>query len=338
MKKQNDLPIIALSCGDPAGIGPELCIKAAVSEDILSISRPIVYGDSDVLILHAESCGLDIQFDVQKAPSKFDWSNSGVKVIELDQFKPKKFEFGQINAANGRASVEYGTAAIQAAISGQVAAVVAGPQTQKSIQLAGIKFDGYPSFVARQTGLTSEDCYLMICFDKYRVAHVTLHQSIRQSLDLITEDRIKHIISVVHETLIKIGIKQPKILVSGLNPHAGERGLFGSEEVQIIRPAILNKRAQGIDVNGPVAPDLLFNQKNYDAFIVMLHDHGHIPAKLLARHNTIALSIGSPVLFSSVAHGSAHDIAGKGIAEPSAVVQAVHCLLGIVKTEIKDSE
>ena len=94
MKKQNDLPIIALSCGDPAGIGPELCIKAAVSEDILSISRPIVYGDSDVLILHAESCGLDIQFDVQKAPSKFDWSNSRVKVIELDQFKPKKFEFG----------------------------------------------------------------------------------------------------------------------------------------------------------------------------------------------------------------------------------------------------
>jgi 4-hydroxy-L-threonine phosphate dehydrogenase PdxA len=145
---------------------------------------------------------------------------------------------------------------------------------------------------------------------------------------MITEDRVRHVIGAVNDTLVKIGIAKPKILVAGLNPHASEGGLFGSEEAEIIMPAIVAKKSEGIIVDGPIAADLMLHEDGYDAFIVMLHDQGHIPAKIIAKHRTAGLSIGSPILFSSVAHGSAHDIAGKGIAEPTAVIEAIRRLVG----------
>jgi len=322
------LPIVALSSGDPAGIGPELCMKAALSEDVISICRPVIFSDPQVLARHADSCGIEIELDGFKAVSKIDWSRSGVKFIELDLFGNKEFHIGEINGDNGRAAVECGAAAIQAAVAGDVRAVVAAPQTEKSIHLAGIEFDGYPSFVARQTGLAPDDVYLMVCFDKYRIAHCTLHASVRQCLEMITEERVRHVIGAVNETLIKIGIAAPKILVTGLNPHASEGGLFGSEEAEIIEPAIAAMKAIGVAVDGPIAADLMLHEEGYDAFIVMLHDQGHIPAKLLAKHRTAGLAVGSPILFSSVAHGSAHDIAGQGVAEPTAIIEAIRRLVG----------
>ena len=325
---KSPLPIVALSSGDPAGIGPELCMKAALSSDVTSICRPVIYSDLQVLTCHAEACGIGIQLDGYKTVADIDWSSSKVKFIELDLFSAKKFSIGKINRENGRASVECGAAAIQAAIDGYVEAVVAAPQTEKSIHLAGIEFDGYPSFVASQTGLEPDDVYLMVCFDNYRIAHCTLHSSVRQSLQLITKGRVCHVIGAVNETLVRIGIDSPRILVAGLNPHASEGGLFGSEERDIIEPAISLKKLEGINVEGPIAADLLLHEEGYDAFIVMLHDQGHIPAKLLGKHRTAGLSIGSPILFSSVAHGSALDIAGKGIAEPTAVVEAIRRLVG----------
>jgi 4-hydroxy-L-threonine phosphate dehydrogenase PdxA len=322
------LPIVALSCGDPAGIGPELCMKAALSEDIRAICQPLIFGDPEVLKQHKELCGIDIQLDGYELVSEINWSTPGVKFIALELFNNEQFIMGEINGDNGRAAVECGAAAIQAAVAGEVQAVVAAPQTEKSIHLAGIEFDGYPSFVARQTGLAPDDVYLMVCFDKYRIAHCTLHASVRQSLDMITENRVRHVIGAVNDTLVKIGIAKPKILVAGLNPHASEGGLFGSEEAEIIMPAIVAKKSEGIIVDGPIAADLMLHEDEYDAFIVMLHDQGHIPAKIIAKHRTAGLSIGSPILFSSVAHGSAHDIAGKGIAEPTAVIEAIRRLVG----------
>ncbi len=325
---ENFLPIVALSGGDPAGIGPELCMKAALSDKVLSICRPVIFSDPRVMDAHRTACEIDIQFDGISSITEIDWSRSGVKLFELDMFGNNDFLMGEINADNGHASIECGTAAIKAALAQEVTAVVAAPQTEKSIHLAGIEFDGYPSFVARQTGLQPEDCYLMVCFDQYRIAHTTLHASVRHSLDLITEERVRHIISAVNDTLIKIGIERPRILVSGLNPHASEDGLFGSEETDIIGPAIAAKKADGIEVDGPIGADLMAHQEGYAAFIVMLHDQGHIPAKLIAQHRTAGLTIGSPILFSSVAHGSAHDIAGKGVAEPTAIIEAIRRLVG----------
>ena len=322
------LPVVALSSGDPAGIGPELCMKAALSSDVTDICRPVIYSDQEVLLDHADSCGIDIQLDGYRTVAGIDWSSTDVKFIKLDLFGKSKCLIGEINGENGRASIECGAAAIKAAIDGDVQAIVAAPQTEASIHLAGIEFDGYPSFVARQTGMKEEDVYLMVCFDKIRIAHCTLHSSVRQSLELITTERVGAVIGAVNETLLRIGIDRPRILVAGLNPHASEGGLFGSEENDIILPAIALKRAEGINVDGPIAADLMLHAEGYDAFVVMLHDQGHIPAKLLAKHRTAGLSIGSPILFSSVAHGSAHDIAGKGVAEPAAMIEAIKRLVG----------
>ena len=325
---EENLPIVALSGGDPAGIGPELCMKAALSNEVTSICRPLIYCDRGALQDHVNAIELDIEIDNYSDIAQIDWHSPGVKCLGLDLFGLQKFHMGEVNADNGRASVACGAAAIKAAVSGEVSAVVAAPQTEKSIHLAGIEFDGYPSFVARQTGLAPEDVYLMVCFDNYRIAHTTLHSSVRQSIDLITEERVKHIIQSVNDTLKKIGIEHPRILVAGLNPHASEGGLFGSEEAEIIEPAIAAMKDHGVLVEGPIAADLMVHKYGFDAYIVMLHDQGHIPAKLMAKHRTAGLSIGSPILFSSVAHGSAHDIAGQGIAEPTAVIEAIRRLVG----------
>ena len=164
------LPVVALSSGDPAGIGPELCMKAALSSDVTNICRPVIYSDQEVLLDHADSCGIDIQLDGYMTVADINWSSTDVKFIKLDLFGKSKCSIGEINGTNGRASIECGVAAIKAAIDGEVQAIVAAPQTEASIHLAGIEFDGYPSFVARQTGMKAEDVYLMVCFDKIRIA------------------------------------------------------------------------------------------------------------------------------------------------------------------------
>ena len=231
--------------------------------------------------------------------------------------------FGTVDAVYGRASLASARAAIKAALAGDVDAVVAAPQTERSIHAAGIAFDGYPSFVARETGTPVNDVYLMICFDDVRIAHATLHVSVREAVSLITPERVERVIRVVDTALKKLGVARPRIFVGGLNPHAGEDGMFGREEIEIIAPAIQAAVKDGIDASGPFGADTMFRKKGCDAFIVMLHDQGHIAAKLQAFNRTAGLSIGSPILFSSVAHGSAHDIAGKGQADAGAIIEAV---------------
>ena len=321
-----DLPLVALATGDPGGIGPELCLKA--SAELAGLCRPVLFGDPTVLDQHAKACGMNVGFDIAAAPDRFDWRKPGVKLCALDQFGDAPFVLGAVNAQNGRAALDSASAAIRAVQDGHAAAVVAAPQNQKSIALAGIEFDGYPSFVARQTGMAPEDVFLMLCFDDVRIAHCTLHTSIRRSVALITFARVRAVIGAVHGPLARIGVAAPNIVVSGLNPHAGEDGLFGDEEQNIIRPAIVAARKDGIDVEGPVGADTMLDRPGVDAFIVMLHDQGHIPAKLLAPRRTAGLSIGGPILFSSVAHGSGHDIAGRNLADPAAIIEAVRRLVG----------
>ena len=187
----------------------------------------------------------------------------------------------------------------------------------------------------RETGTPVNDVYLMICFDDVRIAHATLHVSVREAVALITPERVERVIRVVDTALKRLGIAAPKIFVGGLNPHAGEDGMFGSEENDIIIPAIARAAQDGIAASGPFGADTMFRKKDCDAYIVMLHDQGHIAAKLQAFNRTAGLSIGSPILFSSVAHGSAHDIAGKGVADPGAVIEAV-TRLARVKAQGRD--
>jgi len=210
--------------------------------------------------------------------------------------------------------------------------VIGAPHTEAAIHAAGIAFDGYPSFVARVCGVAAADAVLMLCFAhegrEVRIAHVTLHVSVATALGMISQARVVQTLRAVDAALKKLGIAEPRIAVSGVNPHAGESGAFGREELEIVDPAIQQARRAGMTVDGPIGADTLIQRKGYDAYVVMLHDQGHVAAKLLAPQRVAALTIGTPVLFSSVAHGSALDIAGQGKANPDAMVEAITRLVG----------
>ena len=311
------LPAVAIAVGDPSGIGPEISIKAALDPKARALCRPILVGDRGVLQAHAQACGLSLD---------------GLELIERSQLAPGELKIGAIHPAHGRAALDSAKAAVRAALTGKVQAVVAAPHNETAIHQAGIEFDGYPSFVARLCGLQAEDGILMLCFRheerEVRIAHVTLHTSVASALNLITPGRIARTIKEVAGTLRRLGIEKPRIALGGINPHAGEGGLFGDEEKRHVRPALEETDHAGIDVEGPFGADILIQKKGYDAYVVMFHDQGHIAAKLLAPQRVAGMTIGTPVIFSSVAHGSAHDIAGMNLAKHGAMLEAIARVTG----------
>lgn len=302
-------PSVGIASGDPAGIGPEIALKAALDPEVKEMCRPVLVGDPEVFRLHGP---LD-----------------AVEILEVPQARP---ELGRIRAEHGKATLAAAEAAIRAALAGRFEAVVAAPHTEAAIHAAGIEFDGYPSFVARVAGLEPEDGILMLCFEhggrEIRIPHVTLHTSVSRALASITRERVLRTLKATDEALRKIGIEKPRIAVGGVNPHAGEQGAFGREEIEIVEPALAESRAAGMDVSGPIGADTLLQREGFDAYVVMLHDQGHVAAKLLAPQRVAGLTIGTPVLFSSVAHGSALDIAGQGRAQHAAMVEAITRLVG----------
>lgn len=321
-------PIVALSTGDPGGIGPEISLRAALDKEVRSLCQPVLFGDPAVIETHNRACGINAKIDAAENVAGLTGNPDAVQLVALKQFNGTACEIGVENAENGQASIDCGRATIQAALAGDVSSVVAAPNTKSSINMAGIEYDGYLSLVAEETQLPQEDIFMMLVLGKTNIAHCTLHSSVRRSLDLITPDRVRRIIDAVDETLRAIGHATPRILVSGVNPHASEGGLFGDEERDIIAPAVAAARASAIAVDGPVPADLMLHRDDYDAFIVMLHDQGHIPAKLMSKHGTAGVIIGASILISSVAHGSALDIAGKGIADPAAMIEAIRWITG----------
>jgi 1,2-dihydroxy-3,5-cyclohexadiene-1,4-dicarboxylate dehydrogenase len=317
---------IAIAAGDPAGIGPEISLKAALDPAVRKACHPIVVSDPGLLERHASACGIKADLRVVAQIADAHWSGDCLNVLDCPQPQAAAVAFGTHGAESGRAALAFAGAAIKAALAGAVDAVVAAPANETSIALAGIKFDGHPSFVARATGTDENDVYLMLCFGDTKIVHCTLHQSVKDASAMITREKVLRVIQATDRALKQIGVAAPKIAVSGLNPHAGEGGLFGREEIEVIKPAIEAATTRGIVAAGPFGADTMFHRQGFDAFIVMLHDQGHIAAKLLARDMTTALTIGSPILFSSVAHGSAYDIAGKGVASPKAMIDALLAL------------
>jgi 1,2-dihydroxy-3,5-cyclohexadiene-1,4-dicarboxylate dehydrogenase len=314
---------IAIATGDPAGIGPEISLKAALDPAVRAVCKPVIVSDARLIERHAAACGINTKLRIVQRIGEANASGDEVNLLDCPQPEAAALGFGGNHAAAGVASLAFARAAIKAALAGEADAVVAAPQNETSIAQAGIAFDGYPSFVARETATDPDGVYLMLCFGQTKIAHATLHRSVRDALAQITRDNVLRTIKAAESALMRLGIATPAIAVGGLNPHAGEGGLFGREEIEIIKPAIADAAALGIKVTGPFGADTMFHMSGIDAFVVMLHDQGHITAKLLAPNATAAMTIGTPILFSSVAHGSAHDIAGKGIASPQAMIEAV---------------
>lgn len=323
----SDKPRIAVALGDPNGIGPEIAIKAALDSAVRNVAVPVLVGDRAVVDAYAERLG------ARQALAELSASGSiALDPVSALDVAPAP---GEIAAAAGRATVAYAQRAIALAREEHVAAVVAGPHNETAVARAGIAFSGYPGLLAQETGTDPERVFLMLVGPRLRIVHVTLHMALRAALDAITTARVLDAARAADRALKRFGVQKPRIAACGINPHAGEDGLFGDEDRLIVRPAVEAARAEGIAIDGPAGADVLLAEGRHDAYLAMYHDQGHIAIKLGGR-NALGLSIGTPVLFSTVAHGSAHDIAGRGTADPAALKSAIVQMAGLLNTRNED--
>jgi 4-hydroxythreonine-4-phosphate dehydrogenase len=315
------LPRIAVTTGDPAGIGPEVCLQLLNNPATRGIFEPIVFGDACVLEKAANECGLQPPARIVKSLDDAE----GPCVLDLGVISADEYETGIINAATGRAGYRYVTEAIDSALAGEVNAVTTGPLNKEALKMAGVSYPGHTEIFADRTD--SERTCMLQYSEEIRCVFVTTHVGYAEVPALLTEKRILEVIELCEEAMQRIRGKKPRLLCCGLNPHAGENGLFGNgEEEVIISPALDIARASGIDITGPLPPDTAFlpqRRKEFDCVVCMYHDQGHIPLKALAFDNAVNITLGLPIIRTSVDHGTALDIAGKGIANPNSLFEAV---------------
>jgi 4-hydroxy-L-threonine phosphate dehydrogenase PdxA len=319
------IPVIALTTGDPNGIGPEIAVKAAVQAARDGGPSIVLVGDEYVVRACAKLYAGDFALRV------FDGTplRSGVLYFSPVSSLPRTaYRPGTPVAEGGRATVDYVAAAIRLVNEGQASAIVACPHSEANVNAAGIPFSGYPGLLARLTGTPEDHVFLMLVGGGLRIVHATLHERIHTALARITPELVERAALTADAALRQLNVARPRIGLFGINPHAGENGLFGDDDDRITVPAAKRLQAAGLNVEGPVGADLMLGRKDFDAFVAMYHDQGHIPVKLIAGLNSAAMSIGAGVLFASVGHGSAFDIAGKGIAEPDAVLRSLKLLSG----------
>ena len=302
---------IALSVGDPNGIGPEIVLKAL---DALKGVGITVFAPQEVMVRTAQRLQLE----------------GVLQGVELrDTGSLPDFQPGVVSAAAGASAVASATAAIEACRRSEFDAVVAGPHHETAIAQAGIRFSGYPSLVARVCGQPEDSVFLMLVGGGLRIVHVTLHESVAAALARISPELVVAATRAGVRACRMLGLDQPKVALFGINPHASEGRLFGPEDEELAVPAANSLRESGIDVTGPQGADVLLADRKHDLYVAMLHDQGHIPVKLLAPQASSAISIGADVVLASTGHGSAMDIAGKGIAKPDALLRSIRLLSGL---------
>ncbi|QYB01997.1 4-hydroxythreonine-4-phosphate dehydrogenase PdxA [Rhodococcus sp. USK10] len=319
-----NLPAVAVTMGDGAGIGPEVIVPALLDEATRSWCNPVVVGDAKRLRLAANVLGLDADIvtvesiaDAQSVPGR-------VNVIDLDLL-PEDLPWGELSSVAGHAAYEYIRVASELAVRGEVQAICTAPLNKEALHAAGHIFPGHTELLAHLTG--TEEVSMMLSTPKLKVIHVTTHIGLLDAVAKIEPGLVERTIRRGHEALVRSGIPEPKIGVCGINPHAGEHGLFGyGEEEQKIIPAVEVLTADGIDVHGPLPADTAFflaGRGDYDLIVAMYHDQGHGPVKVLGIEAGVNITVGLPVIRTSVDHGTAFDIAGKGIAEAGSMVEAL---------------
>ena len=313
---------IALTIGDPNGIGPEIAVKAAAHLCDNAHLRVILVGDEHVIRHYGERCAPGVVFHDFAAGLPKD----AVLIHPVDALPAAYFRPGTIEAAAGRATVAYVEAAIRLIRKDAVDAIVGCPHNETAVNAAGIPFSGYPSLIARLTGTPEDKVFMMLVGGGLRILHATLHERIHHALARLTPELIEEAGQACALTLKQLGVTNPRIGVFGINPHAGESGLFGDDDDHITAPAVARLRQAGVLAEGPVGADMILGRKDIDGFVAIYHDQGHIPVKLLAGRNASALSVGAGVLFSSVGHGSAFDIAGQNKADPAAVLRTLRLI------------
>lgn len=331
------LPILAITMGDPAGVGPEICLHLLAHEEIARECVPVIFGDASILQRVAAHTGLPFHAQVinqERWKSQRDTIEHPT-ILDLGLLKADEISPGVLGAHTGAAAYAYVNAAIDAALAGEVVAVSTAPLNKEALSMAGIHFPGHTEIFASRTHAT-RSC-MMQYSEEITCTFVTVHVGYREVPDILTKERILDVIELTAESLRVIRGYDPKIVVLGLNPHAGEHGLFGDrEEERIIIPAIEAARSKGLQVEGPVPPDTAFlpwKRKATDAFVCMYHDQGHIPVKALAFDCAVNTTLGLPIIRTSVDHGTAYDIAWQGKANPSSLYHAVRLALKLAKAK-----
>lgn len=316
--------IIGITMGDPAGIGPEIILKAFIDDRVKNL-HVVVIGNYYVMESVMKAIGIaGIKLNKIEKIEEADFHLAILNVLHIDNICIKTLEPGKVQAMAGNAAFEYVKLATELAMKGEISAVATAPLNKEAMHLAGHKFPGHTEILAHYTN--TKDFAMLLFDDLLKVIHVSTHISLKQAIETLNKDRIASVIQIAHDTLKLVGYEAVKIGVAGINPHAGEGGLFGDEEIREIIPAIDRKKAEGINVDGPVPPDTIFlraKEGEYDVVVAMYHDQGHIPLKLLGFHSGVNVTAGLPVIRTSVDHGTAFDRAWKGISNPSSMIQAI---------------
>ena len=316
-------PLIFITLGDPAGIGPEVTAKSLEEIGDTDDYHTVVIGSHDVFKKTLETCSIKLKFNLIKSIEELNKVNNSIHLLDLNN-TPNELQMGKVDAKSGKASVEWVLKAGELASKTTNSAIVTAPINKEACTLAGYKDIGHMEIFQSQTN--SKEVATMLVADNLRVVHLTTHRSLRIACDYVTKDNVYNKIKLTHDYFINCGFINPKIAVSALNPHASDGGILGDEEAKQISPAVNDAKNDGINATGPIPADTVFNQAidgKYDVVLAMYHDQGHIPIKVHNWEKSISVNLGLPFVRTSVDHGTAFDIAGKGIAHHASMTEAI---------------
>ena len=317
-------PLLAITMGDAAGSGPEIVAKALAIPEINATCRCVTIGDADTMRAALEITGAPGRVQVIEKLSDATFKDGTIEVIDLHNIQLDHLTRGKVDPMAGKAAFEYIKLATELALSGECDAIVTSAINKEALNKAGYHYDGHTQLLAELCGVP--DVAMMLVSGQLRITHVTTHVSLLRAIELTTPERILTVIKLTDEAVRQMGIAGPRIAVAGLNPHAGESGLFGDEEIKHIIPTIEEAKRQGFNVTGPLPPDSVFFrtlQGQFDAAIAMYHDQGHIAIKMLGITEGVNVTLGLPIIRTSVDHGTVFGKAGKGTADPTSLVQAI---------------
>jgi 4-hydroxythreonine-4-phosphate dehydrogenase len=320
----SDQPVIGITMGDGAGVGPEIVVAALQDESLAATGRYVVIGDPARLAQAARIRGLEPRLRVVSGPAEAAFEPGVIDVIEVGTL-PADLPFGVLSAAAGEGAYQYIVRAAELALSGAIAAICTAPLNKEALHLAGHRYPGHTELLAELCGVP--EVSMLLAAGRLRVIHVTTHIGLLDAVDRIEPGLVQRTIERGHRVLVDSGVPAPVIAVCGINPHAGENGLFGrGEEEEKVVPAIAAAQAAGIDARGPLPADTVFfraGRGDFDLVVAMYHDQGHAPVKVLGLESGVNITVGLPVIRTSVDHGTAFDIAGTGTADPASMVNAL---------------
>jgi len=319
-----DKPIIAITMGDPAGVGPEIVARGLAREEVWGCCRPLAVGDADVLAQAVALVGVPLSLHRVASVSEARFDPGHPDVLHVGGLDVPALEQGSVSAMAGRAAAAAIERAVELALTGEVDGIATGPVNKAALHLAGIPYIGHTEMLAALTG--AERVTTMLATPGLRAVHVTRHLPLSEVAAQITRERVLETVRLTHAGLGAMGLDHPRLAVAALNPHGGDGGLMGREEIEEIGPAVEAARAEGIDAHGPIPADSVFFRAlrgEFDAVVAMYHDQGHIPIKTHDFERSVTVSLGLPIVRTSVDHGTAFDIAWQGVAKEESLVEAV---------------